>query len=206
MNHVLELAKGKYILPCGDDLLHRDMISSLISVLEDENLDVIFSRTNVYENGEFKYIFPAEEHIVNFEKIKNNYESLLIKNILPAIGTIYKTEILRRIGGYDEDLKYEDLDMHIRLIQNKYKYFFHLNSYSDYFIRSTGYSKSHSYLISRQKVLVKYKHFQTFNLAYRQWLKSVFFQNSQLVKFVDFSEHPNLIFRYFFHPWTASVA
>ena len=50
-------------------------------------------------------------------------ESMLIKNGIHAGGVLYRTEILRAVGGLDEDLLMaEEYDLHLKLLKAGYKH------------------------------------------------------------------------------------
>jgi glycosyltransferase involved in cell wall biosynthesis len=40
---------------------------------------------------------------------------LLVENVIPAPGVLLRTDLVRRLGGFDEDLAFEDYDMWLRL-------------------------------------------------------------------------------------------
>lgn len=173
LNHVLEIARGKYLLGCSDDILFENFILSSVEKLERNNLDVLYSQV-LYTTPNESYVFPAEIHIDEFLNCSDKADFLLVKNILPAISAVYKTEILKSVGGYDNNLKYEDLDMNIRLMRKNVKFSFEKEVYSQYFKRSTGYSLSEGFLIARFEVLKKYNNLRSYELAYRSHLKLCF--------------------------------
>jgi hypothetical protein len=51
-------------------------------------------------------------------EVSNIYETLIHKNVICSSTVVFNTVILRKEGGYDESLYYEDFDIQIRLARN----------------------------------------------------------------------------------------
>jgi len=54
-------------------------------------------------------------HVTGPENQSALLQGLLAENVIPAPGTMIRTSAIREIGGFDEDLAFEDYDMWMRL-------------------------------------------------------------------------------------------
>ena len=120
-NKALQSAKGEYIIDlAADDLLLPNCIETQINTFqksEYKNVAIVYGNFNfINEDGSFKSIyFDETEHPVS----GNGYEMVIGRTVkLGSIAAIYKAEILRKLGGYDESLAYEDLDIWIRITRD----------------------------------------------------------------------------------------
>lgn len=121
-------AHGKYITWTSDDNITKSFfLEKLVSTIEKENADIIFSNYDVInENGSFKR-----------EQIAGPVIDLIYGNIFGA-SFLYKKEVFDKLGGYNEKLfLVEDYDFWLRasfqfkmvhLNENLYKYRIHNNS------------------------------------------------------------------------------
>lgn len=124
LNHVLQLAKGEYLFGCSDDIIFEDKLFREVETFKNLNNQyaaVYSDALLIDENSDDLYGLFIQRHR-KFEKLPDNdiYLELLDGNFLPAMAMLWRTSYLREIGGYDENLKFEDYDMHLRLFK-KYK-------------------------------------------------------------------------------------
>ena len=124
LNHVLQLAKGKYMFGCSDDVISRNKILSEVEALNE--LDETYAATYsdallIDEKSNLRYgLFIQNYRSFDYLPDDEIFEILLDGNFLPAMSMMWKTDAIRDVGGYDENLKYEDYDLHLRLFK-KYK-------------------------------------------------------------------------------------
>lgn len=124
LNKALKLSKGEYFqfISC-DDILLSHKIEKQIGVFEDLPETVAF----IY--GNFKYINEKSEILdqpTHFAKQGWVHQSDLpcgrvklvaINNYFIAAPTVlYRTSCLKEIGGYDENIPFEDFQMNLRLL------------------------------------------------------------------------------------------
>jgi glycosyltransferase involved in cell wall biosynthesis len=144
INKGLKLAKGEFFKVVGeDDWLPKTSIEDLVNGMEG-NSWICANAHNFSDDGFTNEIPPLEG--LKFENMVN-------LNVIHNGTTMYRTEILREIGGMDESLwTGEEYEMHLRLMKNGY-----MPGYIDkfvYFYRVWGGSKSIRY---RRKDPVKRK-------------------------------------------------
>lgn len=125
LNHVLELAKGKYIFGCSDDLIVRDKIETEVTLLESLGSEYVATYSDallIDANGLPLYGLFIQKYC-HFTSLPDHdlYEVLLKGNILPAMAMMWRTDYIKEVGGYDESLPVEDYDLNLRLAR-KYKF------------------------------------------------------------------------------------
>ncbi len=119
-NSLLAPIKGKYIVDLsGDDVLYPEHLSA--SVLELQRApDAAFVFSDAYildERGEVKTFYKRnlEGELAEEIEISEIFPTLIRRNFICSPTVVFNTEILRKEGGYDESLYYEDFDIQIRL-------------------------------------------------------------------------------------------
>ena len=176
LNEALSYAKGKYLqLIALDDIILPDKITKQVALFESlgDDFGVVFSDTYIIdENGTLTDETFHSKYIPYFKPVENyNYfESMLQGNIIHALASIFRIEVLKELGGYDESLFVEDWDMHIRL-SLKIKIYFD-NSYISSKYRVTSISTNN-------------------NPLYRQ--KCVDSSFNSLIKFLDITQRGNVL-------------
>jgi GT2 family glycosyltransferase len=122
-NHYLKLATGKYLVDLsGDDLLYPEHLSTSIHELAN-NPTAAFVFSDAYlldEKSRIRTFYKRKSsgELKDELELSNTYETLVRKNLICSPTMVFHTEILRKEGGYDEDLYYEDFDVQLRLARN----------------------------------------------------------------------------------------
>lgn len=117
-NNAFQYATGDYLIDfAADDILLENCIEEQINAFNTskfENLAIVYSNINlVDENLNFisKY-YDTTEH----PESGNVYKMIISRSVkICSVGAMVKKGIFEAIGGYDEDLIYEDLDLWIRV-------------------------------------------------------------------------------------------
>lgn len=126
-NKALLQVNGDYITDFAtDDILLPNCIEKQIHCFENssfKNLGAVYGNVElILENGTFyNYYFPVDKELKVIEKRKtgNIYIDVLSGgNSMCSVSAMYKKEVYEQLSGYDEDLKYEDLDFWIRASRN----------------------------------------------------------------------------------------
>lgn len=143
LNHVIELAKGEYIIGCSDDILMPNTIFKLLEAFnENKEISVAYGKYKILHDG----IIGNEEFpkLDVFQKSDNliNINDLLKGNPVTAITCMLQKKALTEIGGYGQWI-FEDYPMWFKLILKNYKimfideilayYRFHDNNFSKKF-------------------------------------------------------------------------
>ena len=120
LNHVLELAKGKYYFGCSDDLVKPDKLFRQVQLFESLSPEyaLLYSDTEMIDSkgNNIGSIFST------FRKLDTGpegyiLEDLFLGNFIHFSGALIKTQCHDIIGGFNEDLIVEDIDMCLRISQ-----------------------------------------------------------------------------------------
>lgn len=122
-NQVLAKVNSNYLVDLsGDDVLYPDHLKSSIQKLKRAPYaGFVFSDAYILDQrGEVKTFYKRNTSGELSEEIElsNLYETLIHRNLICSPTVVFNTAILRKEGGYDESLYYEDFDIQIRLARN----------------------------------------------------------------------------------------
>jgi glycosyltransferase involved in cell wall biosynthesis len=120
-NKALGYANGEYIMDlAADDYLETDAVSKLISVFnKNPHIALAYGNTRlVDEQNQFlEYYYQS----TNEAKSGDIYQAIIGQTLkINSVASMIKTSILKKLGGYDENLLYEDLDIWVRLSRTYY--------------------------------------------------------------------------------------
>lgn len=125
LNYLLSISNGEYIKPlASDDFLDPCAIEKYVKIFEeDSNIDAIDA--NVYLVDE-EATYPLErEHILGefFKQtpdfsVEGMTERLYNDNYICAPSLIYRRKVVESLGGYDEDIVFEDWDFNLRMAES----------------------------------------------------------------------------------------
>jgi GT2 family glycosyltransferase len=121
LNHVIELAKGEYIVGCSDDLLLENTLEKQIEFILKYNIRIAFCSVELFGNIEKKEIRPAGAFVKGFNSLSNFDQFGLVcqANFIPAIGVVVSKSIFKDYGLYDENLRFEDYDLWLRVLRRE---------------------------------------------------------------------------------------
>lgn len=122
-NHALTMVKGKYVIDLsGDDVLLPEHISRAVRTLEVHREKIYFSNALLEQvgSGSLMAFYPVGASGETVENVAsgNVYKEVVQRNFLCATTMVFPSEVLRKEGGYDETLSYEDFDIIVRLARN----------------------------------------------------------------------------------------
>lgn len=138
LNRGLQLSSGDFVqFLASDDRYLPDKTSHCLRGFEGLNddfaatyCDGIIINQDGGRIGKFSDIHPRPIS-------GNHYRELLVSNWIPAMGLLYKTSALHALGGFDENLKFEDWDLLLRL-SRRYKIHFIGRFLFEYRLHSTN--------------------------------------------------------------------
>lgn len=152
LNQLLQQAKGKYFtFIAADDWGDLNRFEEMVAALESSDAEVatVYSDAVLVDEKE-NLIAPSYLHYFRPDLASppsgNIFKQLLSFNFIPAMATVSKTEYIKEVGGFDENLKFEDFDLWLK-ISHRYKIIFSGNSKCYYrilgnsLIRSLGARK-----------------------------------------------------------------
>lgn len=121
LNRALELAKGTYVqFLASDDAYLPEKTARSVDALRRFPGDVAALYSDGYiidERSRRRGLF-SDLHCVPLGR--NVHRELILANWMPALGILYRRDVLDQLGGFDTDLGYEDWDFLLRLTK-KYR-------------------------------------------------------------------------------------
>jgi glycosyltransferase involved in cell wall biosynthesis len=164
LNHVLSLAKGKYLVGCSDDILTPNSLKTGVEMLEQlpSNYAGVFSDVFLIDElnkplpDQLTYLKRSYPKLTFPSSQIYYYENLLKAkaNFIPPMSAFLKIRVLKELGGYDENLNFEDYDMFLRILKC-YDFY-----YIDYILAKY---RIHSESLSRSnKVMWEWNYFNIF--------------------------------------------
>ena len=197
LNKALKKCNGKYfsLIACDDIYLPKKTVNQVnkLSNLGKDYAAIYSDAFIINDDGSYQYGTQISRKQINNPPSGNIYEDLIKKdNFIPALSVVYKTEIIKELGYYDESLIYEDYDMLLRLSQN-YKIYFQKEIESCYRLHQTNMNYNldkPKFLDSKIKMLFKHLNVENCNLEIGIVLKEkilklcelLFMQKSTLLK------------------------
>jgi glycosyltransferase involved in cell wall biosynthesis len=178
LNIAVKQLKGKYysLIAC-DDIYLPKKIENQVKILEvlDDSYGAIYSDSYIIdENSMYNYGTQIARKLIEKPPSGNIYEDLLKNdNFVPALSVIYKTEVVKDLGYYDESLIYEDYDMLLRL-SKKFKVAFSKSIDACYRLHQTNMNynlNKPKFLDSKIKILFKHLNKENSNLEIGTLLK-----------------------------------
>ncbi|MCT7498040.1 glycosyltransferase [Aliarcobacter cryaerophilus] len=158
INLGLSIINSKYFYPiASDDIPKVDGIKKVVEYLEqNENIDFfIGGGENFFEDGKKTKVYTKkhdEFFSANFEK---RYEKIFLDYPSPLLlqSTVFRTQILKDVGGWDRDLILDDFPMFVKLLTNKNINFVFEPSIETVFYRHHGVNTYKN--IEKQFMMVK---------------------------------------------------
>lgn len=125
-------AASKYLCVFGsDDVMLPERIEKQVAIMQntDDKVAATYSDMivmnevgSVMSDSFYKWRGDSFEKVRDIFSKDRNYiiRSLVEKNTVATPALIFKTSILKKMGGWDETLSFEDWDMNLRLIKEGY--------------------------------------------------------------------------------------
>ena len=192
-NKLLEQAKGHYLqIFSQDDIMLPNKIADQIKIFETNNdYSMIFSDVSTIDadgNLLHKSYFKYQNVVLDKVYLNDITKHLLRFNFIPATSVLLKTSVIKRLGGFDESLHFEDLDMWLRF-SISHKIYFHDEITVLY--RNHSESQMNSLkkrIIVNESLLHCLEKYRNINKEWNVEInKNIFKYTPQLIKF----NHPN---------------
>lgn len=129
-NKAFSLSKGDFIIDFAtDDVMMPDRIEKQVELFSqlDDSYGVVFTDAwYIDESGKllrdhFNYL--KKKALINQVPTGDVYRELLYKYFVPSPTMMVRGSVMKKLGGYDEQLTYEDFDFWVRS-SREYKYAF----------------------------------------------------------------------------------
>ncbi len=121
MNVALERAKGEFFVCLdADSVAMPNSLMEMLPHMEDKSVGCVLPSMKVYQPESFWSRVQSSEYVVNmFYKRLMSYMNCI--HVAPGPFSVFRTETLRKIGGYDSKNLTEDLEITYRLQKYQYK-------------------------------------------------------------------------------------
>ncbi|MDW8295605.1 MAG: glycosyltransferase [Raineya sp.] len=123
-NEALALCEGKYVIDFAlDDVMHPQRLEKQVLFFEKqpEKVGLIFSNAQIIdEKSRFlKYHYPIDRYGKAKVKVpqENFFRAVLERYFICPPTMMFRKSMLQELGGYNENLAYEDFDLWIRASQ-----------------------------------------------------------------------------------------
>jgi alpha-1,3-rhamnosyltransferase len=123
INRALEQAKGDYVkIIAADDLMTKEAVEEYVNFCENNSGKVPIAKVHLFGSNENnmesikKYCHGCYKFAI--KPYKEQYRMLLKQNMIVApSGSFYPMELIKKLGGYDEDYKwFEDYPMNLKVM------------------------------------------------------------------------------------------
>ncbi|RMF55530.1 glycosyltransferase family 2 protein [Candidatus Woesearchaeota archaeon] len=121
MNKALKIARGEFFVCLdADSIVHKDALRILLPEFENKNVAIALPILKAKKPKNILQWMQKAEYLINFfyKKLMGCLDCI---HVAPGPFSVYRTEILRKVGGFDESNLTEDLEMAIRLQKHNYK-------------------------------------------------------------------------------------
>lgn len=123
LNRMLQEADGEFIkILASDDMLEKTYLEEMVPALQKaEELKMLFCdgykvrEAAGYPVQEKDLLEPMMEGIPDCKEYM--FERIYSHNFVPAPTLLFRHSILKEVGGYDEEIAIEDLEMLLRVLQ-----------------------------------------------------------------------------------------
>lgn len=122
MNHALEIAKGEFFVCLdADSFVDKDALKLMIPVFdEDKRIASVLPCMKIKNPTSLLQKIQWTEYLVNFM-----YKRLMGKldciHVTPGPFAVYRKEVIKKLGGFNENNLTEDLEICLRLQKNHYR-------------------------------------------------------------------------------------
>ncbi|APY10097.1 glycosyltransferase [Seonamhaeicola sp. S2-3] len=195
-NNAIKYATGEYIVDfAADDILLNNCVEEQVRAFNEskyKDLAIVYGNIDLIdENNNYISIYYDETETPNSGDI---YEMVIGRTTkICSVAAMIKKSVFDEVGGYDESLAYEDLDLWVRISRNYSFQYIPLvlaqkrelsNSLSANFLKKGNLS--HKLHTSTLKILEKILKLNSSKSEYRIMLKRVHFEIFKFIKAREF--------------------
>ncbi|MFA5887170.1 MAG: glycosyltransferase family 2 protein [Candidatus Nanoarchaeia archaeon] len=121
MNEALKIAKGEFFTCLdADSFIESKALKKMLPYFKDKRVGAVLPLMRVYKPKTMLEKMQWCEYIVNLF-MKNIMAKKDCVHVIPGPFSVYKTEVIRTLGGFAENNITEDLEISLRLQKNHYK-------------------------------------------------------------------------------------
>ena len=194
-NYGFELSKGKYVLFLdSDDIITNYCLTRRLAQFNDSKIDFVIANTSKFQDTLF------DEKAINIDpclKTNENYILLFMNYKLPwtIMSVLWKRSVIQEFSFDESLLRFQDVDLHIRVLMSK-KYVFKRLDETDNYYRHSGFEKTNKEYDNKVvkgffKLIDKFGHIESLDISYINAFKRFCYIISR--DFIYFSKSKNKI-------------
>ncbi len=122
LNDGLEIAKGKYLMTLDvDNIVDPDFLEKAIDLMENGSYSAVVARWKPLNTD--TRVSQAQAYALDYlmDALYRGFKGLNLPVFPLGSGTVYRKDVLRKIGGWDENRIQDDMEIGSRLIGRGYK-------------------------------------------------------------------------------------
>jgi glycosyltransferase involved in cell wall biosynthesis len=182
LNEALSHARGRYIsMIATDDTWEPTKLARQYAAIEACPSDVAMVYADAFvmdeEGNRVGESFLEAHGVTDAPPRGDVFSRIADGNFIPAMATLIRLDALRAVGGYDENLSYEDFDMWLRLA-SRYRIEFCPGTLANYRVVSTSMVRT---LFAQPTAAHAHTHF----LITKKWLATNRLTEAQRKRWID---------------------
>ena len=121
MNAALKIAKGEFFICLdADSVATKNCLIELLPHFEDKTVGCVLPSMKVYSPKNFWHKMQRAEYVVNmfYKRLMGHLNCI---HVAPGPFSVFRTDVLKKIGGYDAYNLTEDLELTYKLQKNHYR-------------------------------------------------------------------------------------
>jgi len=121
MNDAIAIARGEFLVSLdGDSLLTPDILKGILPYFVSDDIGCVCPNMTVMDPRTFLEKVQWYEYIINmfYKKLMSHLDCV---HVAPGPFSVFRTEVLKKIGGFRSAYNTEDLEITYRLQKNHYR-------------------------------------------------------------------------------------
>jgi cellulose synthase/poly-beta-1,6-N-acetylglucosamine synthase-like glycosyltransferase len=115
-NAIRAKATGELVMCVdGDSVIAPDAIAKSVAYFRDERVVATASNVNIWPNGTLLGLVQRFEYLISYH-MKKAHNTFNMEYIIGGIGSMFRREVLDRVGYYDTNTMTEDIDLSMKII------------------------------------------------------------------------------------------
>lgn len=117
MNHALRNGiRGEFIMTLdADSVLHKRSISNAIKYFDDPKIVGVAANVRVMDNTSILGLLQKFEYLVAYRS-KKVFSVTNCEYIIGGVASTYRTQVIKKVGFYDDDIITEDIALSLKII------------------------------------------------------------------------------------------
>jgi poly-beta-1,6 N-acetyl-D-glucosamine synthase len=122
LNQGISLAKGEFILCMdADSVIEKKLLKKVIPIFDKKDVGAVTVAVRVLNNNNFLTKLIEMEYYIGLSLLLRAYSLIGAIYVTPGPCSIYKTSVLKEIGGFDVTNLTEDHEIALRIVKAGYK-------------------------------------------------------------------------------------